>query len=102
MSQSLAVKYRPTEFTEVSSQGSIIKILNRQLELKKYSNVYAFSGPTGVGKTTLARIFASKINGEIGNPIKLMVHQIMVLIMFAVLYKVQKKEVLIQNIKYIL
>lgn len=71
MNQSLAVKYRPKEFSDVSSQGSIIRILNKQLEQKRYSNVYAFAGPTGVGKTTLARIFASKINGGLGNPIEI-------------------------------
>ena len=60
---SLSVKYRPKTFEEVCSQKSIIKILNRQLELNKYSNLYMFSGPSGCGKTTLARIFANKING---------------------------------------
>ena len=68
---SLAVKYRPTEFEKVCSQKSIIKILNRQLELKEYSNCYMFSGPSGTGKTTIARIFANKINNNIGEPIEI-------------------------------
>jgi DNA polymerase III subunit gamma/tau len=71
MAKSLAVKYRPQSFEDVSSQTSTIKILNKQLELKQYSNVYGFSGPTGVGKTTLARIFANAINGGQGNPIEI-------------------------------
>jgi DNA polymerase-3 subunit gamma/tau len=71
MAQSLAVKYRPKTFSDVSSQTSTIKILQKQLELKQYSNVYGFSGPTGVGKTTLARIFANAINGGQGNPIEI-------------------------------
>lgn len=71
MAQSLAVKYRPRRFEDVSSQTATIKILQKQLELKKYSNVYGFSGPTGVGKTTLARIFAMSINGGKGNPIEI-------------------------------
>jgi DNA polymerase-3 subunit gamma/tau len=71
MAKSLAVKYRPQTFNDVSSQTSTIKILQRQLELKQYSNVYGFSGPTGVGKTTLARIFANAINGGQGNPIEI-------------------------------
>lgn len=63
----LSVKYRPKEFEDVCSQSSIIKILKRQLELKQYSNCYLFSGFSGTGKTTLARIFATKINnGEQG------------------------------------
>lgn len=68
---SLAVKYRPTKFEEVCSQKSIIKVLNRQLELKSYSNCYLFSGPSGTGKTTIARIFANKINNNIGEPIEI-------------------------------
>jgi DNA polymerase III subunit gamma/tau len=71
MAKSLAVKYRPQSFEDVSSQTSTIKILNKQLESKQYSNVYGFSGPTGVGKTTLARIFANAINGRKGNPIEI-------------------------------
>jgi DNA polymerase-3 subunit gamma/tau len=71
MAKSLAVKYRPQTFNDVSSQTSTITILKKQLELKKYSNVYGFSGPTGVGKTTLARIFANAINGGQGSPIEI-------------------------------
>ncbi len=71
MAKSLAVKYRPQTFSDVSSQTSTVKILTKQLELKKYSNVYGFSGPTGVGKTTLARIFANAINNGKGSPIEI-------------------------------
>lgn len=69
--ESLAVKYRPKEWEEVCGQGSIIKILNRQLELKELRNAYLFSGASGCGKTTLARIFANKINGNVGHPIEI-------------------------------
>ena len=68
---SLAVKYRPKDWCEVSSQQSIIKILNRQIELEKYANVYAFFGPSGCGKTTIARILANKINKGVGEPIEI-------------------------------
>lgn len=69
--ESLGVKYRPKEFNEVCSQASIIKILERQLELKKFKNCYLFCGPSGCGKTTIARIFANKINNNQGNPIEI-------------------------------
>lgn len=71
MSQSLAVKYRPKTFDEVVSQESIIKILNRQLELGEIKNTYLFCGASGCGKTTVARAFANAINGGIGNPIEI-------------------------------
>lgn len=71
MSESLATKYRPKEFSEVSSQESIIKILSRQVETKSYKNAYLFSGPSGCGKTTLARVFAKKINKGLGEPIEI-------------------------------
>lgn|SRR5574344_2671996 len=68
---SLAVKYRPVRFEDVCSQKSVIKILKRQLELKQFSNLYMFTGSTGTGKTTLARIFAQEINDHQGSPIEI-------------------------------
>lgn len=68
---SLATKYRPREFEDVCGQGSVIKILRRQIEVGDISNCYLFCGPSGTGKTTLARIFASKINGGLGTPIEI-------------------------------
>lgn len=65
MPESLAVKYRPREFSEVCGQSSIIRILERQCELQKYKHTYLFTGPSGCGKTTIARILASKINGSL-------------------------------------
>ena len=69
--ESLAVKYRPKIFEDVVSQKSIIKILQRQIDLKDFSNVYLFCGPSGCGKTTIARIFANMINNDIGQPIEI-------------------------------
>lgn len=71
MSQSLAVKYRPTDFDSVVSQESIIKILKRQLEIGDVKNTYLFCGASGCGKTTVARAFANAINEGIGSPIEI-------------------------------
>lgn len=69
--ESLAVRYRPHTFDEVTSQTSVIKILKRQLELNSFKNAYLFCGPSGCGKTTIARIFAREINKGIGEPIEI-------------------------------
>lgn len=71
MNESLAVKYRPQTFENVLGQNSVIKILKRQLELKTFKNAYLFAGPSGDGKTTLARIFANEINKHQGTPIEI-------------------------------
>lgn len=69
--ETLAVKYRPQKFEDVCGQGATIKILERQLELREFKNSYLFVGPSGVGKTTLARIFANGINRGAGQPIEI-------------------------------
>ena len=60
--EALATKYRPKEFEECIGQSSIISILKRQLELNEFKHCYLFTGASGTGKTTLARVFANKIN----------------------------------------
>lgn len=67
---SLATKYRPTEFDDVVEQNIAVLILQKQLEKKCFKNAYGFFGASGCGKTTLARIFANKINNGLGNPIE--------------------------------
>lgn len=71
MSKSLAVKYRPATFEEVTEQGSIKTILQQQLESGEIAHAYLFTGSAGTGKTTCARIFANEINKHRGNPIEL-------------------------------
>lgn len=68
--ESLAVKYRPTTFDDMTEQSSIKDILTNQLETKTFQHGYLFTGPAGTGKTTSARIFANMINDGKGNPIE--------------------------------
>lgn len=69
--QSFGVKYRPTQFDTVVGQESVVKILKQQLLTKSFKNAYIFSGASGSGKTTCARIFANEINNHQGNPIEI-------------------------------
>jgi DNA polymerase-3 subunit gamma/tau len=71
MKESLANKYRPHTFDDVLGQNTTIKILRRQLDLREFKNCYLFCGPSGTGKTTLARIFADEINQHQGSPIEI-------------------------------
>ena len=71
MSKSLATKYRPQTFEEVSGQTNIVQILKRQLETNSFKHTYLFCGPSGDGKTTIARIFAKNLNHGLGEPIEI-------------------------------
>ena len=71
MANTLAVRYRPKTFEEAVGQTSVIKILEQQIEKRDFSNAFLFCGASGVGKTTLARIFANKINEGYGEPIEI-------------------------------
>jgi DNA polymerase-3 subunit gamma/tau len=61
--KSLAVKYRPQTLSEVIGQDTITKILTKVLEKQTFKNAYLFAGPSGDGKTTIARAYAKAING---------------------------------------
>ena len=64
--QVLALKYRPYNFSELVGQKQTVKILTNSLKNKQIHNGFLFSGTRGVGKTTIARIFAKSINCEKG------------------------------------
>ena len=68
--ESLAVKYRPMSFNDMTEQSAIKNILENQIKTKTFQHGYLFTGPSGTGKTTSARIFASMINDGKGNPIE--------------------------------
>ena len=57
----LALKYRPKFFNEVIGQEFCIQSLSNSIKLNKIHNAYLFSGTRGVGKTTIARIFAKSL-----------------------------------------
>lgn len=67
----LAIKYRPTTFSDVVEQEAIKIILQEQIRTGTFKNAYLFCGPAGCGKTTAARIFANDINGGKGSPIEI-------------------------------
>ena len=69
--KSFGVKYRPQTFSEVVGQESVVKILRQQVLTKSFKNAYIFSGASGCGKTTNARIFANEINNYAGSPIEI-------------------------------
>ena len=68
---SLATKYRPNKWESVVGQKSIVEILNQQLLTQNIKNTYIFSGASGCGKTTIARLFAMAINKDRGTPIEI-------------------------------
>ncbi|VEU76987.1 DNA polymerase III subunit gamma/tau [Mycoplasmopsis columbina] len=55
-------KYRPQVFDEVQGQDHIIQTLKNAIKNNKISHAYLFSGPRGVGKTSIAKIFANVLN----------------------------------------
>ena len=55
-------KYRPKNFEEVAGQKEIVKTIKTSLRNGKTSHAYLFTGPRGVGKTTLARLIAKGVN----------------------------------------
>ncbi len=61
---SLAARYRPQTFAEVTGQETVKAILSRAAAEDKVAPAYLLSGTRGVGKTTIARIFAKALNCE--------------------------------------
>jgi DNA polymerase-3 subunit gamma/tau len=54
-------KYRPEDFDEVAGQSQVVKSLKTLFAKGKVPHSLLFSGPSGTGKTTLARIIAKKL-----------------------------------------
>ncbi len=64
--QVLARKWRPGNFTEMVGQEHILRALINSLDEERLHHAYLFTGTRGVGKTTVARIFAKSLNCETG------------------------------------
>ena len=62
MGQALYRKYRSKKLSEVVGQEHITTTLEHALQTGKISHAYLFTGPRGVGKTSIARILAHEIN----------------------------------------
>ncbi len=60
--QALYRKYRPNSFDDFIDQDNIKKILVNSIKNNKISHAYLFSGPRGIGKTSMAKIFSKAIN----------------------------------------
>lgn len=60
--QALYRKYRPSTLKDVIGQDVVIKILENAVSNNKVGHAYLFSGPRGIGKTTIAKAFAKTVN----------------------------------------
>ena len=62
----LARKWRPKRFDELVGQEHVVRALTNALETGRVHHAFLFTGTRGVGKTTIARIFAKSLNCERG------------------------------------
>ncbi len=64
MTETLYRKYRPQKWADLIDQNHIKTTLKSEISSGKIAHAYLFAGPRGVGKTTVARIFAKCLNCE--------------------------------------
>ncbi len=61
-----ARKYRPQTFDELIGQDPIAATLKNAIKQNRVAHAYLFTGPRGIGKTSVARIFSKSLNCEKG------------------------------------
>lgn len=66
--QVLARKWRPKQFEEVVGQDHVTRTLQNAIKQNKLAHAYLFTGTRGVGKTSIARLFAKAIRCENRKP----------------------------------
>ncbi|MFQ6370431.1 DNA polymerase III subunit gamma/tau [Shewanella sp. YIC-542] len=64
--QVLARKWRPASFEQMVGQSHVLHALTNALNQQRLHHAYLFTGTRGVGKTSLARLFAKGLNCEQG------------------------------------
>ncbi|MBB1364239.1 DNA polymerase III subunit gamma/tau [Shewanella sp. SR44-4] len=64
--QVLARKWRPAKFEQMVGQSHVLMALTNALSQQRLHHAYLFTGTRGVGKTSLARLFAKGLNCETG------------------------------------
>ncbi|MBX3699960.1 MAG: DNA polymerase III subunit gamma/tau [Dokdonella sp.] len=64
--QALARKWRPRRFAELVGQEHVVRALTHALDSGRLHHAFLFTGTRGVGKTTIARIFAKSLNCDRG------------------------------------
>ena len=64
--QVLARKWRPRKFSEMAGQEHVLRALVNALDNVRLHHAYLFTGTRGVGKTSIARLFAKALNCEQG------------------------------------
>ena len=62
--QVLARKWRPQTFDTIVGQPATVKTLMNAISSNRLAHAYLFSGPRGIGKTSIARIFSKALNCE--------------------------------------
>jgi DNA polymerase-3 subunit gamma/tau len=58
----LARKWRPKTYAQLAGQEHVVRALSNALTQNRLHHAYLFTGTRGVGKTTIARIFAKSLN----------------------------------------